>query len=118
MIIKQKTEVKLCFDLRLLSLFRFLDFFVPLPQQHGCSLVSVWSFFFFVLKLFDVCVNSWSKQLTCKVTSHCIDTRTDTIENCIRRQAVGICSKYITEHKCIADTACLAVCKGNGSIDF
>lgn len=45
-------------------------------------------------------------------------TRTDTIENCIRRQAIGICSKYITEHKWLADTACLAVCKGNGSMDF
>lgn len=45
-------------------------------------------------------------------------TRTDTIENCIRRRAIGICSKYITEHKWLADTACLAVCKGNGSMDF
>lgn len=45
-------------------------------------------------------------------------TRTDTIENCIRRRAVEICSKYITEHKWLADTACLAVCKGNGSMDF
>lgn len=45
-------------------------------------------------------------------------TRTDTIENCIRRRAFGICSKYITEHKWLANTACLAVCKGNDSMDF
>lgn len=45
-------------------------------------------------------------------------THTDTIENCIRRWAIGICSKYITEHKWLADTACLAVCKGSGSMDF
>lgn len=45
-------------------------------------------------------------------------TRGDTIENCIRPPSIGICSKYITEHKWLADTACLAVCKGNGSMDF
>lgn len=48
-------------------------FLVSLPEQHGCSFFSCSVSFLFFLKIFVVCVNSRSKQLTCKVTSQYID---------------------------------------------